>query len=246
MGENNTTFDSIIDFLSSEMWWGQILDFMLSRCEIFRESDTYSIEEYKIYKEYCAFIEKIIDQQLCENVKLTANQLEEVILQGVENDQPQAMSIKDTLYRALDFETFRRDMVSHNERVEEEVRNVLAEKTAMESPLINNSEAYQVHQPNNVSALPSLNIQSPRNPRKNIFNRALVYQHAMKMKGPLLHPTSNVPIHSPPSFNNANIGLFKPSNMLAQSNACGLPPLKSPRPPMAKLPPLLKSPRFNN
>ncbi|EAY01939.1 hypothetical protein TVAG_047930 [Trichomonas vaginalis G3] len=239
---SNTIYDSIIDFLSGEMWWGQLLDFMLAHCECFKPRDYSTVEEFNIYKDYCVFLEQIVEKQLCQNVKLTTKQFEQVILDGIENNIQQAISIKETLTKAVDFELFRRDMISHNERIEQEVQNVLSNEK--ESQNIINNEMYQVQPPNNQSSLPSLEIRSPRNPRKFMFNKASFISHAMKFRNPMINPICNPP-QNPIQMNHGNL-MMKHQNPILQSTNTGLPPLRSPRPPQAKLPPLIKSPRFTN
>ena len=122
---SDTILNNACDFFASDQWWSQILDFMLSRCEPFRAAPSYSFEEYQIYDEYMKFLEKLIDVEMCQQLQVTPQQFEDHLLQGLEQNNPVATSVRDTIVHAADFVTFCTDMIAHNERIEKEVQELV-------------------------------------------------------------------------------------------------------------------------
>ena len=170
------------DFFASDQWWSQILDFMLSRCEPFRKSSSYSFEEYQIFQEYMKFIQNLIDVEMCQQINVTPEQFEDALLQGLQANNPVAISLKDTIVHASDFVLFYTDMVAHNERIEKEVENVMKREYGIDikqeenhqetdnivhSPRASTSgqinNVFQVHEPapKTSSNVPRSNISPP-------------------------------------------------------------------------------------
>ena len=250
MSDSETILSCVLDFFASDTWWSQILDFMLSRCEPFHQKPDISFEEYGIYMEFINFIEKLLYGNVCEQIGISPEKLENTILQALQNQNEKAISIRDTLFGATDIITFRSDMISHNERIEKEVQNVMNKNfNNPDESLLPNQQAqnqqqvppihFSIHEPSAMhqpqgSQLPHIEIKSPRNPRFCTTNKQPMIPHPplIPHRPTLIAGDGQLP------------GILSRKKETLQSMQTGVPALKIPKPVAVKLPPLGKSPRF--
>lgn len=176
---SDSILQSASDFFTSDSWWSQILDFMLSKCEPFKAAPAYSLEEYQIYQEYMDFIQKLVDEEMCKQLNISPQQFEDAMLQGLENNNHIAISLKDTIEHAVNFTSFCNDMIAHNERIEKEVESVMKKEYALvlEQEESNENQdqqepqnnAFQIHEPSAMksSNVPRSNITPPLKPQNS-------------------------------------------------------------------------------
>lgn len=253
------------EFLASDIWWSQILDFMLSKCEPFKTSNSYTFEEYKIYQEYVAFLEKLIDVDMCKQLDISPGNFEDAIMRGIEKGNATAISLKDILVHAFDFPSFCSDMIAHNERIEQEVESVMRQdydaNPVPENNQINNNPRFAVHEPEqmrtnvsppsptnimpplqNFQVVPPNNppspheIRTPRNPRCIQNRLSIALPMAIARRAGMKVQYGGGPAALP--------AILSRKKETLQTMQSGMPTLKIPKAGPIKLPPLGKSPRF--
>lgn len=231
MASGDDLLRKISDFFASDQWWSPVLDFMLSNCEPFSRTH-FSVQQYQIFLEFEKLVTNLVEGKLCQSLQLSPDIFEEIILVGIEQNNPQARTISQTIKDAFNFPQFSLEMHAHNERIEQEVSQVM-QKVPFEMP--NNVPRFEIKEPSPApSGLPP--IESARNPRFSVkqptgLPKALTPRFAinaeMAQRG-----HSQLP------------AILSHKKETLQTMNSGVPSIKVPKQAPAKLPPLGKSPRF--
>ncbi|EAX91810.1 hypothetical protein TVAG_459340 [Trichomonas vaginalis G3] len=232
MSRSDFILSSMLEFLASDSWWSNILDFMLSKCEPFQKHDTISIKEFIVYQEYLSFLERLLYNDFCNQFSLEPRELEETIANELLSSNKMALQIQEQLLRSTDFITFREDMIAHNERIEQEVNSIMN----VPNLPIAEPESIPIHEPEVPnSKLPSLNlIPSPRGQRF-VVNPNIMPKPSPRRKlmiNPEMRNISQLPM------------LLSKNKEYTQVLKSPIPLIKLLKPLAVKLPPLSRSPRY--
>lgn len=118
---------NILNFLTTDLFWGPILDFVLSKCEPF-VSETNTFEQYLIFLEYRNLANQIFEKSLFDEVKIKPDDLENIVMIGLSKKIRTAEKIVEHLRPMLDFNFFKEEMREHNSRIEAEFAQVVKNK----------------------------------------------------------------------------------------------------------------------
>ena len=144
--DTDAILNSLVNLLSSDTWWSQILDFMLSKCEPFHSTPDISFEEYNIYMEFIKLIENLLNENVCKQNGISFDIMGNALMDAIKAQNETALNIKDTLMKTTDIIIFRTDMIAHNERIEKEVQSVMDKNFAPTEPNNGHGEIH-VHEP---------------------------------------------------------------------------------------------------
>lgn len=130
------TIDEIADFLSDETWWNPILEFKINNCVLFSNGKNMKIQELVCFRAYLHVLYGVIEYELCKKLKITPDEFDNIVYNAYIQENYRAKIILETLKKATDFEEFRRDMIRHNDEMEEEM-NEMIEQFACEKDIEN-------------------------------------------------------------------------------------------------------------
>lgn len=110
--EYDWIFDYVLQFLESEKFDSAVMDFIDDRCDEFEDTEENKLIYTEIHKEFCLFVENLIDSNLSE-VGITT----EIFLESCDKAR-NARDINTTVFERLlamdDFQTFKKIMTKRN------------------------------------------------------------------------------------------------------------------------------------
>ena len=110
--EYDWIFDYVLQFLESDKFDSAVMDFVDEKCFEFEDTEENKLIYTEIHKEFCTFVETLIDTNLCE-VGITT----EIFLESCDKAR-NARDINSTVFERLiamdDFQTFKKIMTKRN------------------------------------------------------------------------------------------------------------------------------------
>lgn len=110
--------------LSSDLWWKPVLGFISTNCGKF-SGDCFTHEEYQCFCDFRTLTMNLFDTFIAKHIGVRIGVLETALYDGFSRNDELAKKIVLILGKMEEFEDFRNLMISQNEKIEEEVTNMM-------------------------------------------------------------------------------------------------------------------------